>query len=179
MSEQEWRDVCGYGGVYQVSNDGCVRRAKGGPGAKAGRILKPSLLSTGYLKVSLSVNDKAKTCKVHQLVAMAFIPNTDDKDEVDHVDRDRQNNHVTNLRWATRAENAINTAGRTNSGIKHISRTLYRGKPAFRVSIQRGGKHVVNKYFYIKDRDEADVLAEAEAYRNEVCAELGIAIDDK
>ena len=146
---------------------------------KTGRLMKPSLLSTGYLKVCLCVDDKQNTRTIHQLVAHAFIPNPDDKGEVDHIDRDKLNNHVTNLRWATRAENSINVAGRSNTGIKHISKTLYRGKPAFCVSIYRGGKHVVNKYFYIKDRDEAEVLAEAEAYRNEVCAELGIVIIDK
>jgi hypothetical protein len=175
--EQEWRDIEGYGGiyvgVYQVSNDGCVRRVK------TGRILKPGPSGNGYLTVHLYADGKPKTCKVHRLVAEAFVPNPDNKPDVDHVDRNKLNNHVSNLRWATGAENNINTAGRTNTGKKHICRTLnHRGKPEFHVAIRRGRKRVVSKWFPIKDRDEAEVLAEADAYRREKYSELGIlAID--
>jgi hypothetical protein len=178
-NEREWRDVCGWGGIYvglyQVSNDGLVKSTVR---VKTGRILKPGL-NRGYLNVGLSVDGKLVTRKVHQLVAQAFIPNPDNKGEIDHIDRDKQNNHVTNLRWATRSENCTNTAGRSNTGLKHISRTLSNGYPAFHVQITRGHKLVVSKRFYIGDRDEADVMAEAVAYRNDKYAELGIQIDDR
>jgi hypothetical protein len=177
--EQEWRDIEGYGGVYQVSNDGCVRRVKGGPGAKAGRVLKPNPNSNGYLTVGLYGDGKPKKHTVHRLVAEAFIPNPDNKPEVDHVDRNKLNNHMSNLRWATSSENNINRPGRSNTGFKHISRTHDRhGNQAFHVSITRGRKYLVNKKFYIRDRDEAEGLAEADAYRREKYSELGIlAID--
>ena len=180
---REWRDVVGWGGkyvgLYQVSNDGCVRRVKGGMGAKVGRILKQHLDRAGYLVVRLSVDGMSNTRRVHQLVAQAFCPNPDAKYAVDHIDRNKVNNHVSNLRYATRAENAINTAGRTNTGIKHISKSRSNGYPAFFVSIRRGRKNVVRKYFPIKDRDEDDVLAEAVAYRNEKYTELAIQADDR
>jgi hypothetical protein len=181
--EQEWRDVCGYGGIYvglyQISNDGCVRRVKGGQGAKAGRVLKPGPNSCGYRTVDLYADGNRSKHTVHRLVAEAFIPNPDDKCQVDHINRDKLNNHVSNLRWATQSENNINVAGRSNTGKKHICRTLYRGKPVFRVAIKRDGKIVVQKRFYINDTDEGDALAEADAYRREKYAELGIEVDDR
>jgi hypothetical protein len=180
---REWRDVVGWGGkyvgVYQVSNDGCVRRVKTGHGATVGLILKPTVSTTGYLVVALCVDGKQDTRKVHQLVAQAFIPNPDNKYAVDHIDRNKVHNHVSNLRWATKSENQINTAGRSNTGMKHISKTRSNGKPVFNVRVARGGKAVVNKNFGIRDRDEAEVLAEAVAYHDERCAELGIEVDDR
>jgi hypothetical protein len=174
---REWRDVCGWGGmyvgVYQVSNDGCVRRVK------TGWVLKQNDNGNGYRVVGLHVNNKRSNRRIHRLVAEAFIENPDNKPDVDHVDRNKLNNHVTNLRWATRSENCINRAGRSNTGMKHICRTRHEGKPGFRVAIERGRKNVVSKYFPIKDRDEADVMAEAVAYRNEKYAELGEQVDDR
>lgn len=174
---REWRDVVGWGGiyigVYQVSNDGCVRRVK------TGRILKQYPNRGGYLGVGLCVDGMPNTRRVHQLVAQAFCPNPDAKYAVDHIDRNRQNNHVTNLRYATPSENSINTAGYSNTGIKHISKSRSNGYPAFFVSIRRGRKNVVRKYFPIKDRDEDDVRAEAEAYLRERCIEHGIQVDDR
>jgi hypothetical protein len=176
---REWRDVCGDGGIYvgryQISNDGLVKSTVR---VKAGQVLKGSINGCGYRRVVLCVNDNYSTRRVHRLVAEAFLENPDGKDEVDHIDRDKLNNNSANLRWVTHSENQTNRAGYTNTGIKHISRTHNHGNPRFHVSIQRGGKYLVRKYFPIKDRDEADVLAEAVAYRNDVCAELGVQVDD-
>ena len=167
----EWRDIGE--GKYQVCDDGRVMRVK------TGKILKPGVDGGGYRRMCLRVNGKSKMASVHRLVALAFIPNPDDKYAVDHIDRDKLNNHVANLRWATRSENNINTAARSNTGFKHICRILNRhGKPAFRVHIDRGGKRVVQKRFPIKDRDESEVLAEAVAYRNNIYKEMGLTIDD-
>ena len=62
----------------------------------------------GYLTVGLQVNKKRKHCKMHRLLAKAFIPNPDNKSEVDHIDCNKQNNSLNNLLWATNQENLGN-----------------------------------------------------------------------
>jgi hypothetical protein len=176
MSEQEWRDVCGYVGFYQVSNDGLVKSMVR---VKTGRVMKGSVGNHGYRHVCLTVDGKEKHCTVHRLVAQAFIENPENKETVDHIDRDKLNNQVSNLRWATKAENEINKAGRSDTGHKHISKTLNRGRPAFELRISRNYKSVVRKWFPIKGRAESEVLAQVLAYRDMKYNELGIDIVDK
>lgn len=61
--------------------------------------------SKGYLRVYLSKNGKRKHHKVHRLVAQAFIPNPENKPQINHIDGNKQNNSITNLEWVTDAEN--------------------------------------------------------------------------
>lgn len=91
------------------------------------RELKPTPNPKGYLKVSLGIgNNKHKTLSVHQLVALAFIPNPDNKPQVNHIDGDKTNNNVNNLEWVTgqenhkhKCENGLNV---TLKGDKHYMR---------------------------------------------------------
>ncbi|AIA65113.1 HNH homing endonuclease [Enterococcus phage IME-EFm1] len=108
--EEIWKDVKGYEGLYQVSNLGNFRKTNKCNATKLGY----SIGKNGYKKVSLS-NDKTRLTKyLHRLVAETFIPNPENKPTVDHVNRDRLDNRVENLRWATYSEQRSNqTSGET------------------------------------------------------------------
>ena len=107
---EEWRDVMGYENLYKVSNYGKVislaRNRMNGKPYKS-KILKP-IIRNGYEVVSLTKNRVVKGYKVHRLVAQAFIPNRENKPCVDHIDANRTNNKVENLRWVTYLENSYN-----------------------------------------------------------------------
>ncbi len=101
--EEIWRDIQGYEGLYQVSNFGRVKSLK------TNRILKGSQINSGYLEVVLCKNKIHKHLLVHRLVAQAFIENSNNKKEVNHIDGDKQNNNVINLEWVTRSENELHS----------------------------------------------------------------------
>ena len=99
-----WRDVVGYEGLYQVSNLGRVKSLNYHIYGKE-RILKPGNSSGGYFVVSLCKNSKRKPFYIHRLVATAFIPNPNNKPEVNNKDENKTNNRVDNLEWMTSKEN--------------------------------------------------------------------------
>lgn len=101
---EEWRDIEGYDGLYQVSNLGRVKSLKW----NKERILKLRLDSNGYLTVGLCKDGKLTTKIVHRLVAEAFIDNPENLPEVDHLSTVRTDNRVSNLSWCTRTENRRN-----------------------------------------------------------------------
>lgn len=102
---EEWKviDECP---DYSVSSLGRVRGIKS-------KDLKGSKQERGYRTVLLCKEGKHYRRLVHRLVALAFIPNPDNKEFIDHIDRNKTNNTVSNLRWATRTENCLNL-DRTN-----------------------------------------------------------------
>lgn len=128
-----WKDIPGHSG-YQVSNDGQVRSlprsilcSNGVTITWKGRTLKPVLDGTGYPRVTLR---RRKRKKVHRLVAEAFLPSPKVPMDIDHIDRDRTNNRVENLRWATRRQNLLNSSLRSNnkSGVHGVYYDKARGK---------------------------------------------------
>lgn len=100
LDGEEWRDIDGYDGRYQVSNFARVKSFSQPPI----RILRPHVW-TGYLYVGLFKNGTSKKIAIHRLVAMAFIDNPESKTQVNHRDGNKLNNHVSNLEWCTVAEN--------------------------------------------------------------------------
>lgn len=115
---EEWKDIEGYEGLYQVSNLGRVKRSKG-KYMKSERILMLFINTPGYLQVMLCKNNKCKKFTVHRLVANAFIPNPENKPQVNHIDEDKTNNKVSNLEWVTAKEN-VNHGTRNERSSKKI-----------------------------------------------------------
>lgn len=100
-----WKDVCGYEGLYMISNLGNVLSKVNINGKQKGRIMKQSICGKGYLKVVLCKNGEHKQHMIHRLVAEAFIPNPERKETVNHIDGNKKNNSVDNLEWNTYSEN--------------------------------------------------------------------------
>ena len=97
-----FKNIKGYPG-YQISNYGRIWSTK------SNRYLNPYENNNGYLMINIqAANGKRKHELIHRLVALAFVDNPDGKPEVDHIDRNRQNNHSDNLRWLTKSENNLN-----------------------------------------------------------------------
>jgi len=117
--EEEWRLVSGWEKMYEVSNLGRVRSIK-----KKGLIIASFLEKDGYIVVSLKSPRVMK--KVHRLVAKAFIPNPEDKPQVNHIDNKRNNNVLTNLEWVTHKENSEHCfkQDRFSRGEKHYASIL-------------------------------------------------------
>lgn len=87
-------------------NDKYIILSNGSLIGKDGTIKKPQLDSKGYLRVQIYVGGKPVTEKVHRLVARHFIPNPDNKPQVNHIDGDKTNNYIENLEWVTNKENS-------------------------------------------------------------------------
>jgi len=120
------------------------------------KILKPNKNKYGYLKVSLYKDEKTYTRLVHRLVALAFLLNSENKPTIDHIDRDKTNNNVENLRWATGKEQELNKNyyHRKNNLNHHI---ILRKYGSYQVTIRNNHK-IHRKCF--------KVLEEAIIYRD-------------
>lgn len=133
-----WKDVKGYEELYQVSNLGRVRsldRLDGANHRLKGSIMKGCEITGGYLGVTLYKNSVVSSKKIHRLVAEAFIPNSEHKPQVNHINEDKTNNMVSNLEWMTAKEN--NNHGTRN---ERIGRAVSKSKsiPIIATNIKTG-----------------------------------------
>lgn len=100
--KEEWRDVVGYEGKYIISNYGNLARVhKYTPTS----LKEPSTDEDGYLRAKLHDKNSTKYIGIHKLVAQAFIPNPENKPQVNHINGDKTDNRVNNLEWVTASEN--------------------------------------------------------------------------
>ena len=157
MTDENWKIIDDYE-TYSVSNLGNVRNNK------FDRIRKPVKTYQGYFMVNLCKNGIEKIFKVHRLVALAFIPNPENKKCVDHIDGNPLNNNLTNLRWATYTENSRNSkiSIRNISGTKGVH--FYNRDNKWKASIRFEGKQTYLGCF--------DTMEEAIAARQTKALEL-------
>lgn len=113
-AHEKWKAIEGYEGAYEVSNFGNVRSVDRDIVYSNGRVVsykgntkKQTVDKYGYAYVGLYSNQKHKQGMTHRLVAKAFIPNIDNKPQVNHIDGNKTNNNVENLEWVTPHENYI------------------------------------------------------------------------
>lgn len=155
MDTEIWKDVPNYEGLHEVSNLGRIRTKKNGK-------IMYQREHNGYKRVQFKTNGKIKDFGVHRLVAMAFIPNPDNKPQIDHIDGNPSNNRVDNLRWATAKENNNNpvTLDRKRSIMsivnkRNIGKKL-KEETKRKISVSRMGKYcnINNPFFGKKHTDE-------------------------
>lgn len=127
---ENWKDIKGYEGMYQVSDCGRVKGLRFGKE----RLLVGIKNKDGYLQVNLYKDGKQKTCSVHRLVARAFLPNPNGLPCVNHRDECKTSNVVTNLEWCSHKYN-------TNYGtvVERIAKALTnhpnKSKPVFQYTL--------------------------------------------
>ena len=142
MTKEIWRDIEGYEGLYQVSDQGRVKSLErtfidkiGRERYFKGRILKPAPNGCGYLSVNLYDCGKKRMFLVHRLVCQAFHKNPNNKSEVNHINEDKADNRASNLEWCTRTENC-NYGTRNKRAGEGIAKAL--SKPIGQYTIDGG-----------------------------------------
>lgn len=101
--KEEWKDVKGYEGCYKVSNMGRIKSFKH---EKDGRLLSPKF-NGNYNQIRLCKDGVCNIFSIHRLVAIHFVENPLNKDQVNHIDGNKTNNFYKNLEWATHSENGL------------------------------------------------------------------------
>ena len=115
--DEIWKDINGYEGCYKISNTGKVYSCKNQ------KILRTFTDKKGYCYTVLFKDKKQRTKSIHRLIAEAFIPNPENKPEVNHIDHNKRNNNIDNLEWVTHFEN-IAAYRRSDKFSQHVSKIL-------------------------------------------------------
>lgn len=111
--EEVWKDIPNFEEYYQASTIGRIRskdrytnyKNNGTLALRKGKLLSPKTTNKGYLEVGLTVNGKLYHKRVHQLIALTFIPNPNNFTQINHINENKTDNRVENLEWCTAKQN--------------------------------------------------------------------------
>lgn len=159
MDGEEFKPVIGYEDLYMISSYGRLysvhRKCASGKGyciVKGGKIKKPQKNKDGYLKVQLVKDYKTKNHFIHRLVATAFIPNPLNLPTIDHIDTNKVNNNVSNLKWCTRKDNSNNILTRQLlSKVSHFRQIKGSAHPESKPIVRISPDGSIKKYPCIGD----------------------------
>lgn len=156
---ERWKKIDGYDN-YSVSTFGRVRNDKT-------KNLFNLQVKNGYYFTRLHKNNKSKNFYVHRLVANTFLKNLSDKSCVDHIDNNRLNSNISNLRWATKSENAMNKPKPLNntSGIVGVCYDKKRNKWCAEIMIDKKKTHI-GRYNTIEEAKQARIKKANELFGN-------------
>lgn len=140
---EEWKDIKGYEGLYQISSFGRVKSIWSNH-----RIKKTRIYKNGYVSANLLREKTQKTFRLNRLVAIYFIPNLENKPHVNHIDGIRFNNEIYNLEWCTRSENMNHTYHILNKKRKvYYGEQNKNSKPVYQCDIFG---NIINKFISSK-----------------------------
>ena len=144
---------------YKVSNLGNIKSRT------TGKIMKQTFKENSYNKIGLSKNGIKTTLRIHRLVAETFLDNPNNKHCVDHIDNNKLNNNLINLRWATTSENAMNTGIKSNntSGVKGVSLKLKTNKWVASIKLDGVSIHI-GCFDNLEDAKQARIKKEIELF---------------
>ena len=166
--KENWRDVVGYEGLYEVSNLGRVRSHYG----REIKYLNGTKNKIGYIQVGLCKNGKMKSFLVHRLVYTAFNSPIPDGMQIDHANTVRDDNRLSNLRCVTPSENHRNPI--TAKRVQEANRRLAEN-PQWRHRQREGVRRARAKAVLQLDKDTGEVIRQWESMMD-VERELGISI---
>lgn len=174
MEELKWYPVKGYEGLYEITKCGKVKAL---PKTRIGvcrrnygeRMMSIVKIGHGYDSVTLFKNGLKKKWLLHRLVATCFLEKPHGKDFVNHLDKDKTNNHVDNLEWVSSIENNCHMQKSRKTSSKYPGVYLYMDRKKYRAQINHNGKK-----FYLGVHDTEEL-----AYKARIDFERANGIDNK
>lgn len=147
---------------YEISNHGRVRNVK------SGKIIVGGDNGYGYLRVSMCKNGKQKSSLVHKMVAKAFLEEVEGKHIIDHIDHNRKNNNIENLRYVDWSGNGINKLKQCNNTSGYAGVSYWKVQDAWRARWQDEDKNECIKTFACKKYGEEKAKQLAIEYRKKM-----------